>query len=449
MTKLEWNRLGERFFQTGVDRGVLFVEGAPVGVPWNGLAAVKEGSTGGEPVAVYIDGIKVSQETTLEEFKGTIEAYMYPDEFEECQGEFHPQDSLLGISQQPRKSFAVAYRTRLGNDVMSTDYGYKIHIVVGLTATPSSRKHATMDANTDIDPLSWDVESIPSAVPGYLATSHLVFDSTKMYAAKLEQLEGILFGTEDTSSRMPTAAEMVDILTWYNPVWIWPNALMVPADNMVTNPEPGYGVTAGWGMTGTLTKPDGWLQANYDSVNTTPYVFTSGADEAIAVGDILTFSIDYRIDRAIGAATHVRFTPHKRTGNAYYPESIVIRPIVLGLEERVVFSWVATVAMPAPDLDIAMVACSENGAFAGLTNFTWRVRRPKIERGITDGVYYVPGDQRSVYSNLPGYHYHEILGIHDPRLPGDLNEVRPGLFERMPTTRLVESVTEGLYRMEA
>lgn len=449
MTKLEWNRSGERFFQTGVDQGVLFVEDVPVGIPWNGLASVREGSTGGEATGVYIDGIRVNQETSLEEFVGTIEAYMYPDEFEACQGESHPEDSLLGIAQQPRKSFAIAYRTRVGNDVMGTDFAYKIHLVYGLTASPSKRSHTTLDSNTDIKPLAWDVESIAEAVPGYLATSHLVFESNKLYQVKLEQLEGIIFGTEETDARLPTPEEIVEILRWYNPVWIWPNALTVPADNMVTNPEPGYGVTAGWGMTGTLTKPDGWLEAKYDSVNTTPYVFTSGADEAIAIGDILTFAIDYRIDRAIGAATHVRFTPHKRTGNVYYIDSMVVRPIVFGLEERVVFSWVATAAMPAPDLDIAMVACSEGGSFAGLTNFTWRVRRAKIERGITDGVYYVPGDQRSVYSNLPGYHYHEVLGIHDPRLPGDINEVSPGLFERTATTRLVESVTEGLYRLEA
>lgn len=449
MTKLEWNRLGERFFQTGVDQGVLFVEGSPVGVPWNGLTSVREGASGGEAVATYIDGVKVNQDTTLEEFVGTIEAYMYPDEFEECQGSSHPNDSLLQVVQQPRKSFAIAYRTRVGNDVMSTDYGYKIHLVFGLTAAPSKRAYKTLDDSVDLDPLAWDVTSVAQAVPGYLATSHLVFDSSKLYQVKLEQLEGIIFGTEEEDSRLPTPAELVDILRWYNPVWIWPNALTVPADNMVANPDPGLGTTAGWGMFGSLTKTEGWLEGNYQGAVYTPYVFTSMADEAIQIGDKVTLSMDYRIDRVDGPATHVTFRPHKRTGNVHYAADRIDVPIILGKEERIVLQWTATAAMDANELDLAMVMAAAGGSFQSVNGFTWRVRRAKIERGHTDGVYYVPGNQRSVYSNLPGYHYHEVLGIRDPRLPGDINEVAPGLFERTETTRLVESVTEGLYRMEA
>ena len=214
MPKLTWDQVGERFYETGTDRGVLYVqEGTeyPKGVAWNGLTAVSESPSGAESTALYADNVKYLNLISKEEFGATIEAYTYPDEFAACDGSAEIATGV-SIGQQKRKTFGFAYRTKLGNDVDGDDFGYKIHLVYGAQAAPSSKDYATVNDSPEAVTLSWEITTTPVDVPGYKPTSHLEINSTKVDPEKLVELENILYGTEEKEAYLPLPSEIITLL---------------------------------------------------------------------------------------------------------------------------------------------------------------------------------------------------------------------------------------------
>lgn len=215
MGKLIWDKVGERFYETGVDRGVLYPQDEngeyPLGVAWNGLSNVTEKPSGAESSPVYADNIKYLDLMSAEEFGASVEAYTYPDEFKPCNGEVEVAPGVYA-SQQNRVPFGMAYRTLIGNDVKSNDYGYKIHLVYGAKATPSEKNYQSVNDSPEAMALSWDVTTTPVAVEGFKPTAQLVIDSTKIDTVKLAALEEILYGNETTDARLPLPDEVVTII---------------------------------------------------------------------------------------------------------------------------------------------------------------------------------------------------------------------------------------------
>ena len=210
MPKLEWDKVGEKLFEAGVEKGVLFpygTNGYETGVAWNGLTAVNENPSGAESTPFYADNIKYLNLVSTEDFAAGIEALTYPEEFEECDGTKEIAPGVM-IGQQKRKSFGFSYVSKVGNDVDGIDHGYKLHIVYGCMASPTDRGRSTINENPDVLTFSWDVSTTPVEVPGYKPTAHVIIDSTKVDAAKLAALEDILYGTASTQSRLPMPAEI-------------------------------------------------------------------------------------------------------------------------------------------------------------------------------------------------------------------------------------------------
>lgn len=214
MPRLVWDKAGEHFYETGVDRGVLFptVSGAyGKGVVWNGLTSVSENPSGADSSAQYADNIKYLNLVAAEEFGATIEAFTYPDEFAVCDGSAEPVRGVR-IGQQTRRPFGFTYRTLVGNDLEGTEYGYQIHIVYGATASPSSRDYNTVNDSPEAITFSWEVTTTPVEVTGYKPTATLVIDSNKVSLAALNALEDILYGTESTDARLPMPDEVIKII---------------------------------------------------------------------------------------------------------------------------------------------------------------------------------------------------------------------------------------------
>lgn len=215
MSKLVWDKTGERFYETGVKNGVLYpqAEGGtyPKGVPWNGLTAVTESPSGAEATPLYADDIKYLNLMSAEEFGATIEAYTYPDEFAECDGSASLAKGV-SIGQQKRKTFGLAYKTVLGNDVDNNDYGYKLHIIYGATASPSEKAYATINDSPEAITFSWEVTTTPVNVTGFKPTSSIVIDSTKANPTKLAALEAKLFGDDSNEAMLPLPDEIATLM---------------------------------------------------------------------------------------------------------------------------------------------------------------------------------------------------------------------------------------------
>ena len=214
---IAWDAVGERHFQTGVDRGVLYVMdnvGAyPKGVAWNGLITVTESPEGAEANPFYADNLKYLNLLSPEDFKGSIEAYTYPDEFGECDG---AKAALTGVSfgQQGRKQFGLSYRTLLGNDVDMQDHGYLLHLVYGCLAAPSERAFQTINESPEPLTFSWEFTTTPVVTATYKPVAQITIDSTKATQAKLAALEVILYGaTPATAGRLPLPAEVITLMT--------------------------------------------------------------------------------------------------------------------------------------------------------------------------------------------------------------------------------------------
>ena len=213
--KLVWDAVGDKRYERGVSKGVLFptkTDGSyDVGVAWNGLTNVNESPDGGEATDMWADNIKYGTLRSVENHKGSIEAYTYPDEFAECDGNAEPVPGLR-LGQQTRKPFGLSYRTEIGSD-SNPELGYKIHLVYGATASPSEKTHETVNDSSDISPISWDYETVPVAVDGYKPVAHLEIDSTKVDPTKLAQLEAKLYGSETEDPKLPMPAEVISMLT--------------------------------------------------------------------------------------------------------------------------------------------------------------------------------------------------------------------------------------------
>ena len=214
--KIVWDAEGERLFETGVDRGVLYpinetgVYG--IGVPWNGLTSVSESPEGGEPNPIYADNQKYLNLISVEEAKGTIEAFTYPEEFAECDGSKELAPGVFA-GQQNRTPFGLSYRTLVGNDIKGNDYGYKIHLVYGATAQPSEKSYETVNDSPEPAAFSWEYSTSPVTVPGMKPTATLTIDSTKVTPSALLKLEEALYGTETKDPSFPLPTQVIALVT--------------------------------------------------------------------------------------------------------------------------------------------------------------------------------------------------------------------------------------------
>lgn len=215
MTKIIWDKTGERLYETGVDHGVLYPianDGSyETGVPWNGLTTVNETPSGAEATAIYADNIKYLSLISAEEFGATIEAFTYPVEFERSDGSATLVAGVT-VGQQNRRPFGFSYRTLLGNDILGTDFGYKIHLVYNALAAPSERSRATINESPEATAMSWSVTTTPIAVTGLKPAARLTIDSTEITPEALQQIEDILYGTESSEPRMLLPDEIVAIV---------------------------------------------------------------------------------------------------------------------------------------------------------------------------------------------------------------------------------------------
>lgn len=221
MAALTWDAVGERLYETGVDRGVLYPYDSTqkkygVGVAWNGLTGVTESPSGAEATALYANNNKYLSLYSAEEFGCTIEAYTYPDEFAACDGSATLVSGVT-IAQQARKMFGFSYRTLIGNDTDGNEFGYKIHLVYGCMASPSEQSNATVNDSPEAKTMSWEVTTTPVSVSGdFKPTAHLVIDSTTADAEKLAAFEKILYGSAEPSNgdpRLPLPDEVKTLMT--------------------------------------------------------------------------------------------------------------------------------------------------------------------------------------------------------------------------------------------
>ena len=217
MAKLVWDQIGERLYETGVDKAAIYLmEGAQytTGAAWNGLTAVTESPSGAEPSPLYANNKKYVELMSAEEFGGSIEAYTYPEEFAECNGEKSIAKGLR-IGQQTRRLFGMVYRTLIGNDTEGTKYGYKLHIVYNARVSPSEKSNNTVNDSPEAATMSWEFSTTPIEIEGHEPTSHLIIDSTEADPEQLAALEAILYGTdgdEAADPRLPMPDEIASLL---------------------------------------------------------------------------------------------------------------------------------------------------------------------------------------------------------------------------------------------
>ena len=214
MAKLTWDQAGQKFYETGIDQGVLYPQvedgSYPKGVAWNGLIGVAQSPSGAEPTALYANNAKYLELMSNEEFGFTIKAYTYPEEFEACNGEAELAEGVV-IGQQNRTPFGMTYRTILGNDAKSNDYGYKLHLIYGAKAKPSELDFNTVNDNPEAIEMSWECSTTPVKVEGFKPTAHVCITSTTVDAGKLKQLEDMLYGTESEEAQLPSLTELVEL----------------------------------------------------------------------------------------------------------------------------------------------------------------------------------------------------------------------------------------------
>jgi hypothetical protein len=221
MPEITWDQVGDRLYETGVDHGVLYLQDAGgdynTGFAWNGLTTITESPSGAESNKQYADNIAYLNLLSAEEFGCTIEAFTYPDEFAICDGTAMPADGVY-LSQQTRRQFGLSYRSLVGNDLLGTDFGYKLHLVYNATAAPSEKARATVNDSPEATAFSWECTTTGVAVgtvggKSYKPTSHLVVDSTKVDAAALDALEDQLYGRGGgaTAPELPSPADVIGI----------------------------------------------------------------------------------------------------------------------------------------------------------------------------------------------------------------------------------------------
>lgn len=278
MTKLMWDKVGERFFETGVDQGVLYLPDSAGnyvnGVAWNGLTNVTESPSGAEPNAQYADNIKYLNLFSAEDFAATLEAFTYPDEFQQFDGLAVPTRGVA-VGQQPRKTFGLSYRTKIGNDLEGDDFAYKRHLVYGCKASPSEKAYGTTNDSPEPINFSWSLTTDLQPVTGHKPTAIVTIDSRYVDPTVLAALELMLHGDTGVDPILPlpdTVITMfssgvtvvtptqptfddVDTITiptvtgvayYVNDVEVPAGALVITEDTLVTaRPEAGYVFTIG------------------------------------------------------------------------------------------------------------------------------------------------------------------------------------------------------------
>lgn len=216
MSKIVWDEVGKRYYETGVKNGVLYPQDStgayPKGVAWNGLTAVNENPSGADANDIYADDDLYLTLRGKEIFGATIEAYTYPDEFGVCDGSAELAQGIT-IGQQTRKAFGLSYRTAIGNDVDGVDHGYKLHLIYGATASPSSKNYQTINDNPEAMTLSWEIKTTPIKVTGHKPTACLTIDSTKVAEGVMKKIEDKLYGTESGEPTLPTPDEILALVT--------------------------------------------------------------------------------------------------------------------------------------------------------------------------------------------------------------------------------------------
>lgn len=233
MSKLKWDQIGERTYETGVDHGVLYPQKGgeyPKGTAWSGLTNVTESPSGAEDNAFYADNVKYLNIKSAEEFGGSIECYTYPDEWGACNGESQLVPGVT-LGQQRRNTFGLSYRTKLGNDTEGEDHGFKLHLVYGASASPSEKSYASVNDSPEPIAFSYEFTTTPIDIPGkdsegkpFKPVASITIDSTKIDAEKLEKLEEILYGKDEVpgadgadpipavDARLPLPTELAEIL---------------------------------------------------------------------------------------------------------------------------------------------------------------------------------------------------------------------------------------------
>lgn len=215
MARLQWDKIGERFFEAGVEKGVLYVQNTDgtynKGVAWNGLTGVNVSPSGAEPTKLWANNAQYGTVLSQEELGATIEAYTYPDEFGVCDGSAELAPGVH-VGQQTRKPFALTYVTKIGNDVQSLDHGYKIHIIYGALAAPSEKDYQTINESPDAITFSWEVTTTPVDVPGFKPTAYLTINSTAVDPEILKVIEDSLYGTDSTEPELLMPADIIDLI---------------------------------------------------------------------------------------------------------------------------------------------------------------------------------------------------------------------------------------------
>lgn len=287
MAILTWDQTGQRFYETGVDRGVLYTpNGSGVynnGYAWNGLVSVTESPSGAEATPLYADNIKYLNLVSAETFGATLEAYTYPDQFAQYDGMVTPQTGVT-IGQQPRKTFGLSYRTRLGNDVSGESLGYKLHLVYGCIASPSEKAYSTINDSPEAITFSWEISTTPVPVTGYQPTALIVIDSTKVSPTDLAEIEQFLYGTVGTDPSLPTPDQVLAIFAGAQTVVQTLNPTFVSSTGVITIPSV-TGVTyrradTNAVVTGTVTigTPGAYLTITAAPTNNT-YIFSATSDD--------------------------------------------------------------------------------------------------------------------------------------------------------------------------
>lgn len=209
MTELAWDSIGERRFQSGVDRGVLYLEDSS-GVPWNGLTAVSEVPSAGTSTPLYFDGVKFGEITGTTEYSATLKAVTYPDEFLPFEGSAEAEPGFE-VTGQTQKRFGLSYRVRVGNDT-NEEAGHRIHVICNVFATPLARNFRTINDNPEMVPFEWNLTAIPSRIPGFKPTPHLIFDTSRLRAEVVDALEDILYGSVSNDAYLPSFLDLLELV---------------------------------------------------------------------------------------------------------------------------------------------------------------------------------------------------------------------------------------------
>lgn len=213
MPQIVWDRVGDRLFETGLDRGVLYLPGG-VAVPWNGLTSVIE-SFDKEVQPVYFEGMKVQDAVVLGDFQATMKAVTYPDDFMNIEG-YRSKRRGLFYGNQPPKTFGLAYRTLIGDDARGTEAGYKIHLLYNVTAIPADKTYASLGDDPSLVEFEWTLTAVPEEVPGFRPTAHIILDSRDFDPWLLEELEAMFYGTELADAALIPMADLVTYIDeWF------------------------------------------------------------------------------------------------------------------------------------------------------------------------------------------------------------------------------------------